>query len=310
MKPLRQAVQEYLALRRSLGFKLRDAEDCLTDFLAYAEQRGVTTITARFAVDWALSKPSARPERAAERLRAVRAFARHHIAVDPAIEVPPSKLLPYRVCRRQPYLYTDDDIRGLLERSLRLPPKDGLRPWTYYCLLGLLSVSGMRLGEVIRLELQDVDLERGVLTVRDSKFGKSRLVPIQASTVAVLSLYRDRREQLLLGRKQLRFFVSGRGTPLVPSCIHRTFYALLAQTGLFSTGTVHRPRLHDMRHRFAVQTLLRWYRTGDDVERRLPELSTYLGHVCVENTYWYLSAYPELMGHAVDRLERRWEVPL
>jgi integrase/recombinase XerD len=308
MKPLRQAVQEYLALRRGLGFKLCDAEHCLRDFLVFAEQRGVSTITTRVAVDWALSKPCARPERAAERLRAVRAFARHHIGTDPATEVPPCKLLPHRVCRRQPYLYTDDEIRRLLERSLRLPPQDGLRPWTYHCLLGLLSVTGMRLGEVIRLEVNDVDLEQDVLTVRDSKFGKSRLIAIQISTRAVLSQYRDRRDQLLQGRPQRRFFVSGRGTPLVPSCIQRTFRTLLDQTKLFVAGAAQRPRMHDMRHRFAVQTLLRWYRAGEDVERRLPELSTYLGHVCIENTYWYLSAYPELMGHAVDRLERRWEV--
>jgi integrase len=308
MKPLRQAVLEYLALRRALGFKLRDAEDCLKDFVAFAEERGITRITTHMALDWALSKPSARPERAAERLRAVRAFARHYIGIDPATEVPPTKLLPHRVRRRQPYLYTDDDVERLLARASCLPPQDGLRPWTYYCLLGLLGVTGMRLGEALRLYVTDVDLDQEVLTVRDSKFGKSRLIPIQASTRAALLQYRDRRDQLLQGHVQRHFFVSGRGTPLIPSCVHRTFYALLAQTGLFVVGDVQRPRLHDLRHRFAVRTLLQWYRNGEDVERRLPELSTYLGHTCIENTYWYLSAYPELMGHAVNRLEHRWEM--
>lgn len=235
MKSLRQAVLEYLALRRALGFKLRDAEDCLKDFVAFAEERGVTRITTRVALDWALSKPSARPERAAERLRAVRAFARHHIGIDPATEVPPAVVAASH--RRQPYLYTDDEVERLLARALCLPPQDGLRPWMYYCLLGLFSVTGMRLGEALRLDVTDVDLDQDVLTVRDSKFGKSRLIPIQASTRAVLLQYRDRRDRLLQGRVQRRFFVSGRGTPLIPSCVHRTFYVLLEQTGLFVVGT-------------------------------------------------------------------------
>ena len=307
MNTLRQAIQDYLALRRSLGFKLLDAEHCLREFVDFAEQQGIVRITTRVALDWALSKASARPERAAERLRAIRAFARHHVGADPATEVPPAKLLPHRVRRRRPYLYTDDEVAHLLERALCLPPQDGLRPWTYHGLLGLLSVTGMRLGEAIRLEDCDVDLDQQLLTVRDSKFGKSRLIPIQTTTCEVLRRYRDRRDRTVRDRSQRRFLVSGRGTPLIPSCIHRTFYALLDQTGLWVAGTPHRPRLHDLRHRFATETLLHWYRAGEDVERLLPQLSTYLGHTCIEHTYWYLSAYPELMGLAVDRLEHRWE---
>lgn len=307
MKPLREAVQDYLALRRSLGFKLRASQDSLTEFVAFLEQREVTRITTAIALEWALRKPQTRPGRAADRLRHIRGFARHHLASDPTTEIPPVGLLPSRLRRRQPYLYSDDQVARLLACALKLPPRDGLRPWTYHCFLGLLSVTGLRLGEAIRLELGDVDLDQGVLTIRQTKFGKSRLVPVDDTTKTELARYRARRDRLLRGRPQRRFFVSCRGTPLDPGSIHRTFYQLLDQAGVHAPANAPRPRLHDLRHRFALQALLRWYRTGDDVERRLPMLSTYLGHVCIENTYWYLSACPELMGHALARLELRWE---
>lgn len=308
MSTLKQSVHDYLALRRSLGFKLRAAEDALAEFVVFAEQRGITRITAAIAVEWALSRSSTRPGSAADRLRHVRGFARHHLASDPATEIPPVDLLPSRLRRRQPYLYSDDEVSRLLACSLNLPPADGLRPWTYHCFLGLLAATGLRLGEAIRLNVGDVDLEQGVLTIRQTKFGKSRLVPVDTSTVAALNGYQTRRKRLLRGRPQRRFFVSGKGTPLDPGSIHRTFYALLDQAAVHAPANAPRPRLHDLRHRFAIQALLRWYRAGDEVGRRLPVLSTYLGHVCIENTYWYLSACPELMGHALTRLEQRWEV--
>lgn len=307
MNSLGQAIQDYLALRRSLGFKLRDAGICLKKFAAFMEARGAQHITTTLALEWSTQSSSAQPATCAQRLCHVRGFARHHQASDPQTEIPPPELLPFHPQRARPYLYSDEDIARLLQGALDLPAAGGLRPWTYYCLLGLLSVAGLRIGEAIRLQATDVDLNADVLTVRGTKFGKSRLVPIHASTRTILEEYRLRRERLLAGRTASAFFITRYGHALDIGDIHRTFYRLSRQIGLRGETASQGPRLHDFRHRFAVQTLLRWYRSGEDVERRLPVLSTYLGHVHVADTYWYLSACPELMGLAVARLEQRWE---
>lgn len=307
MIPLRQAIQAYLDLRRSLGFKLRDAGLCLAKFAAFMEARDAPHVTTSLALAWVRQWPSAQLSTWAQRLGYVRGFARYHVANDPQTEIPPPGLLPFRPHRARPYLYSDEDIARLLQGALDLPPAGGLRPWTYYCLLGLLSVTGLRIGEAIRLKAEEVDLIDGVLTVRGTKFGKSRLVPIHRSTQEVLEQYRVRRERFLAGCAAPTFFITRRGNHLDIGDIHRTFYLLSRQIGLRGATASHGPRLHDFRHRFAVQTLLRWYRSGEDVERRLPVLSTYLGHVHVADTYWYLSACPELMGWAVTRLEQRWE---
>jgi integrase len=172
--------------------------------------------------------------------------------------------------------------------------------------LGLLAVAGLRISEARNLQTEDVDLEEGVLTIRGAKFGKSRLVPIHPSTRKVLSDYASRRDHCL-PKRPATFFVSGRGTRLDGAEIRRTFYFLSRQIGLRGLSDSHGPRLHDFRHRFAVETLVQWYRSGQDVERRMPVLSTYLGHVHVADTYWYLSACPELMGLAVKRFEDYWE---
>jgi integrase len=262
------------------------------------------------ALDWAQQSPSMQPATCAQRLGYVRGFARYHVARDPQTEIPPEGLLPFRPSRAQPYLYSEEDIAGLLQCALELPTAGGLRPWTYHCLLGLLSVTGLRIGEAIRLKAEDVDLQAGLLTVRGTKFGKSRLITIHPSTGEVLEQYRARRETFLAGRAASTFFITRRGNHLDIGDVHRTFYQLSRRLGLRGATASHGPRLHDFRHRFAVQTLLRWYRSGEDVERRMPVLSTYLGHVHVADTYWYLSACPELMGLAVARLEQSWgELP-
>ena len=310
MTPINQSIQDYLALRRNLGFKLRDAGLCLAKFAMFLEVRSAAHITVALALEWAQQSPSAQPATCAMRLGYVRGFARYHVASDPQTEIPPAGLLPFRPSRAQPYLYSDKDIAGLLQCALDLPTAGGLRPWTYHCLLGLLSVTGLRIGEAIRLKAEDVDLQAGVLTVRGTKFGKSRLVTIHPSTGEVLEQYRARRERFLAGSTASTFFITSRGNHLDIGDIHRTFYQLSRHLGLRGATASHGPRLHDFRHRFAVQTLLRWYRSGEDVERRLPVLSTYLGHVHVADTYWYLSACPELMGLTVARLEQRWgELP-
>lgn len=310
MNTLREAVADYLALRRSLGFNLRDAGIGLMDFVSFLDQRGACHITTPLALEWAQLPSSTHPAEWTRRLSYVRGFARHRSATDARTEIPPAGLLVHRPARARPYLYTDEEIERLLTAAQQLTPGGGLQGWTYYCLLGLLSVAGLRISEALGLKLEDVDLREGILTVRGTKFGKSRLVPLHSSTQQVLCDYKLRRDRFLAGRDADYFFISRKGTRLDGARVRHTFYRLSRQTGLRRPGSSHGPRLHDFRHRFAVETLLRWYRGGEDVERRLPVLSTYLGHVHVADTYWYLTACPELMGLAVKRLEQRWEVKL
>lgn len=308
MNTLRQAVQEYLTMRRSLGYKLQGAGKKLLDFATFMEQHRAPYITHSLALAWAKKPSDVRPGEWARRLSYVRGFARHRSATDPRTQIPPAGLLPYRPKRAQPYLYSDEEIKELLRAALKLPAKSGLRPWTYHCLFGLLSVTGLRVSEAQNLELQDVDLRAGVLTIRGAKFGKSRLVPLHASTRRVLADYMARRERMWANRPVSSYlFVSSWGNRLDGGDIRRTFYALSRQIGLRGPSDSHGPRLHDMRHGFASKTLLSWYRAGENAERRLPILSAYLGHVHWSDTFWYLSALPELMHEAMSRLERRWE---
>ncbi|MFY9327076.1 MAG: tyrosine-type recombinase/integrase [Georgfuchsia sp.] len=310
MNTLRQAVQEYLTLRRGLGFKLHDAGNGLLDFVTFMEQHRATYITQALALAWAQQPLNVQPAHWAQRLSFVRGFARHRSATDPRTQIPPQGLLPFQPQRARPYLYSDDEIQRLLRAALDMPCRyegDELRPWTYCCLFGLLSVSGLRLGEARNLELQDVDLEAAVLTIRGAKLGKSRLVPVHASTCKVLADYIARRKRHWANRPVSSYlFVSTWGNRLDSGDIHRTFYALSRQIGLRGVADSHGPRLHDMRHRFATNTLVMWYRSNLDPERRLPILSAYLGHVHVADTQWYLSASPELMREAMRRLEHRW----
>ena len=306
MTSWRKAVEDYVGLRRSLGFKLLEAKVRLIQFASFLEQRRAASITIPLTMEWAQQNKTARPAEWARRLTFVRGFARHWSAHDSQTEVPPCGLLPHRPGRARPYLYSNDEVRKLLQAARQLPSTHGLRGPTYHCLLGLLAVAGLRISEARNLQTEDVDLQEGILTIRGTKFGKSRLVPIHPSTRTALANYASRRDRFL-ARRPATFFVSGRGTRLDGGEIRRTFYSLSRQIGLRGATDSHGPRLHDFRHRFAVETLIQWYRSGQDVERRLPILSTYLGHVHVADTYWYLSACPELMGLAVKRFEDFWE---
>jgi integrase/recombinase XerD len=307
MNTLRQALHEYLAMRRSLGFKLQRVAPRLLDFVSFIEQQHASYITVPLALAWAKRPVNAQASTWAQHLSYVRLFARYRRATDPRTQIPPNELLPFRPKRAWPYLYSDREICDLLGAALSLP-RTGLRPWTYYCLLGLLSVSGLRVGETQNLQLQDVDLKQRVLTIRSAKFGRDRLVPLHSSTCRVLALYLARRQNMWTTRSTSPYlFLSTRGNRLDDGDIRRTFHALSRKVGLRGPTDRHGPRLHDMRHRFASRTLLRWYQAGVDPERRLPVLSTYLGHVHWSDTYWYLSAQPELMSEAMARLERRWE---
>jgi integrase len=239
------------------------------------------------------------------RLTIVRGFAKYLSAFDARSEVPPPDLVRRWSHRARPYLYTDTEIQNLLEASLTRS-KERFNNRTYYCLFGLLAVSGMRVGEAIRLTVNDVHLDTGLLTINKTKFGKSRVIPLHPTTRLALREYKNQREGLLNGRRVDPFFVSKHGTPLFHAEINRVFNMLSLRTGLRQKGASRGPRLHDFRHRFAIWTLLNWYRAGENVERLLPVLSTYLGHTRVTDTYWYLSACPELNELAVQRLEARW----
>lgn len=311
MNTLREAVRTYLEMRRGLGYKLRDASIALIDFVDFLEKNHVSYITQSLALEWAQQPSNTQPAHWAQRLTFVRGFARYRSATDPRTQIPSQGLLPFQPKRARPFLYTDDNIRSLLHAALRMEcryQRGELRPWVYYCLFGLLSVSGLRLGEACNLELQDVDLKAAVLTIRCAKFGKDRFVPLHRSTCTVLAKYIAKRRRHWEGRAVSSFlFVSSWGNRLDSGDIHRTFYVLSRQIGLRGEGDRYGPRIHDLRHRFATMTLFQWYSSGEDVERRLPFLSAYLGHVHIKDTFWYLSAWPELMQQAMVRLERCWE---
>jgi integrase len=306
MTTLRLALERYLSMRQGLGYKYRDQARRLREFVSFMEARKTRTITAKLALAWATLPPRSQVS-SARRLNEVRRFARHVASIDPKTEMPPKGIFPQRR-RPKPYLYSDAEIDALLAAALALPPTDGLRRWTYHHLFGLFAVTGMRLSEAIGLHRDDVDLEAGVLTIRQSKFGKSRLVPLHPTTSAALRSYAERRDRHLGSRCGPHFFVAERGGRLLKEYVHRVFWRLSREIGLRRPGDSSGPRVHDLRHSFAIRTLLDWYREGTNIEKSLPVLSTYLGHTCVQDTYWYLSAYPGLMQEAVRRLDRRWEV--
>jgi integrase len=304
MSDLQTALQEYLSIRRQLGFKLRDEETILSKFVRFLEQEGASFITRDMALRWAMQPKDVLPAWWARRLRIVRLFAQYQSAADPRTEIPPQGLLPYRYHRQAPYIYNDEEIKRLLEAAKQLPSKKGLRPYTYYTLFGLLAVTGMRMSESVGLQCKDVDLTQGILTIVQTKFGKSRRVPLHPSTQRVLQQYECQRNRICPNPQDTNFFVSDHGTRLTGWNVRNTFVKLSRQIGLRGPLASHGPRLHDLRHGFAVRTILNWYREDIDVERQLPKLSTYLGHTHVNDTYWYLSAVPELMQLAIKRMEK------
>jgi integrase len=301
---LLKAVENYLSLRRRLGYKLKDSGTHLHDFVSFLERHGASHITTELALRWAMQPRNAQPAQWAARLRTVRIFAQHHSASDPRTEIPSPGLLPYRPRRKQPYIYSTIEIRRLMAATRDLHSATGLRPWTYSTLLGLLAVTGLRISEALGLNQEDVDLPQCVLTIRSTKFNKTRLVPVHSTTRDALRLYARRRDRTYPRSKTPSFFISEWGTRLEKSCVSRTFYRLSRWVGLRGPTDQHGPRLHDFRHGFVVRTVLRWYREGVVVEPRMPALSTYVGHGHVSDTYWYLSSVPELLHLAAARLDR------
>jgi integrase/recombinase XerD len=305
MSALAEHAQNYLQVRRALGFKLVGEGRLLAEFVAFADAAGQRTVTTSIALEWARRPTSGGPNYLSRRLRAVRGFARYLKALDPACEVPPLELLPANKYRPAPYLYSEEEILALMAAARRLRPP--LRAATFETLIGLLACTGLRIGEAIGLDRDDVDPDHRVLIVRDSKFGKSREVLLHESTVRALDDYAQRRDQLCPDTRERSFFITTRGTRLAHPTVYVPFRALLEQAGVKHPSPTRRVRIHDLRHSFAVKTLLGWYRDGADVAAWMPLLSTYLGHVDPTATYWYLSAAPELLALAARRLEQATE---
>jgi integrase len=298
---LRARAEEYLAMRRALGFKLESWGPRLMSFVRFCEDRDATAVTTDLAVDWATSTASEHEAYQARRLDVVRIFARHLQPLDPATEVPPGDVLDRRQCRIPPYLYSPKEVTALMSVARTLRP--AFRAVTWRTLIGLLAVTGMRQGEACCLGRDEVDLETGTLLILDSKFGKSRQVFLHPTAITALRAYEQARDRAFPEPEAGTFLVNSRGGPLDGGNIQHTFAALVAAAGIQAPPGQRAPRLHDLRHAFTVATMLDWYRDGGDVQGRLPLLSTWLGHVDPKSTYWYLQAVPELLALAAGRLE-------
>jgi integrase len=303
MIALRSALSDYLAMRRALGYKLRRTEKLLLQFIEYVESMGEDGITTDLALNWATLPAGGDVSWWSGRLAVARKFAAFVNTLDPKVEVPPADLLPGRKSRRAvPYLYSDSDLAALLEAATIFPSP--LRVLTCQTWVQLLAVTGMRVGEAIRLDRKDVDFDEGVISIWMSKFGKSRELPLHASTLDALRAYLQERDRLLPNPSSPSLFISSAGTRLLYCNMSWDFIRLVRTAGLRPRSKDCRPRIHDLRHTFAVRTIIDAYRIDANVGARLALLSTYLGHVHPANTYWYLSAAPELLALAGERLER------
>ena len=300
MSNLHPILRDYLSLRRSLGFKLEREGSLLPDFVAFLEASGSPVITSALALAWAMQSAAATPHWWAARLSMVRTFARYVHTLDPKTEIPPHDALPRTRSRPQPYIYADAEVAELMAATQHI--QDPFRALTCRTLIGLLASTGMRVGEAIDLDQTDLDPKEGVITVRNGKFGKSREVPLHPMTLDALGDYPCQRNRRFPRPQSPAFFLSLAGRRLIYQNVHLTFLRLVHQAGL-AHQKPRRPRIHDLRHTFAVRTLIDWHQAGRDVERQLPLLSTYLGHTSPSCTYWYLSAVPELLGATVGRLE-------
>jgi len=306
MSALSERADDYLRLRRSLGHDLAEAHRLLPRFIAYLDAIGADTVTIEAALAWA-QQPDVDPATTVwpRRMTVARGFARHMAGINARTEVPPLGLIPMRQRWRPPFIYSSADVAALMAqaRSIRwrLPAA------THETLIGLLAATGMRVSEALRLDRSDINWADGVLLIRESKFGKSRQVPVLACTLAALARYAAVRDELCEEPATPSVLVSVRSTRLIYPVVQQVFDHLRTATGI-GTGSPSRPRVHDLRHTFAVRTLVGWYRAGEDVEARIPLLSTYLGHRDPRSTYWYLSAAPELLALAAGRLELSREV--
>lgn len=306
MTTLREALSDYLQIRRQLGFDMPQDGRLLEGFVGFLERAGADRITTELALAWSRTPADAHPHYWRQRLGVARGFARHLATIDPASEIPSRDLLPATRSRIAPYIYTEAEIAALLAAARQLKPQ--LRAARHETLIGLLAITGMRPGEALALDRTDVDLRHGAVHVRAGKQKKQREVPLHQSTISALREYARQRDAHFPTPTTPAFFISARGRRLARSELNQTFTKLVREVGLEGRGARARPRPHDLRHAFAVRTLLDWYRAGEDIDRRMPLLSTYLGHVDPASTYWYLEAVPELLELISRRLEQLPEV--
>lgn len=302
MSGLHEHVDEYLRLRRALGFKLKEEERYLGQLVAHLEDAGAETVTSELAIRWARLPVGVHPNQWAKRLRVARGFAAYLHTIDPRTEIPPPDVFPHRRQRATPYLFSQQDISRLLAEARRL--RHPMRAASYEALFGLLAVSGMRIGEALALEREDVNLDAGVITIRKAKGDRARLVPLHPTAIEALSRYAAVRDRLCPTPCSRAFFLSSAGTPVLAVSLRATFREIMTRIGVRTEDV--RPRIHDLRHRYSVQTLIDWHRSAVNIDEHIPTLSTYLGHVSPADTYWYLSASPELMALAADRLADRF----
>ncbi len=302
MSSLREALADYLRVRRRLGFEMPQDGRLLEGFVAFLEHAGAERITTELALTWARQPVHAHPHRWRQRLSVARGFARHLATIDPASEIPSSDLLPGTRQRLAPHIYSDAEIVALMAAARGLKPP--LRAARHETLIGLLAVTGMRPGEAIGLDRADVDLRRGVVHVRAGKQRKQREVPLHESTTGALGAYARQRDARFPSPSTPAFFIGARGRRMGREELNRTFILLLDQAGVEGRGARRRPRPHDLRHSLAVRTLIDWHHAGEDIDRRMPLLSALLGHVDPASTWWYLEAVPELMALVSQRLER------
>jgi integrase len=304
---LHDSLTEYLATRRALGTQLAWPESSLRKFVDFVDAEGAEFVTTKLALRWALLPVGVQRATHARRLAIVRAFAVWLQATDTRTQVPPQGLLPARFRRPAPHIYAADEIAALMAAAGQLRSASGLRGATFKTLIALLASTGLRPGEALRLEVGDVDLVGGVLTIRESKFGKSRFVPVEDSAREALAAYATFRDKVRPHRETPAFLVTERGSRLRAYTARRTFAKLCKAVGLRASGNPRHsgrgPRLQDMRHSFATHRLIVWYGAGLDVGRLMPRLATYLGHVSTVETYWYIQAVPQLLRLATERLE-------
>jgi integrase/recombinase XerD len=300
MTTMHQRAAGYLAMRRALGHRLDCQGRLLLDFASAMDRAGQTQLTAAAALDWAASSAEAGPVTRRQRLSVVRCFARHLAALDPSCEVPPPGLLRAPARRPAPYLYSPQEISALITAAGTLNPP--VRAATCQALISLLAATGMRISEALTMTRDDAGLNAGVLRVT-GKYRKVRLIPLHPSMTAALAAYAAVRDQHCPHPQASTFFIASTGRALHPNIARATFWQLLDRAGIQAPPGRPRPRVHDLRHSFAVATYLRWYRDGADVNAMAPVLSAYMGHRCPSDTYWYLSAAPELLALAAQRLE-------
>lgn len=302
MKSLKDGLEAYLKDRRNAGFKLRSEGLILKHFVSFLDEHEITHITVKLAVEFAVSNPNVSPERHAQKLSAIRQFAKYWSTEDSKTEIPPKNVLPYSYKRKAPYIYDDDEIISLLTCSNGGQPNDRFDQHVYFVLFGLLAVTGMRLSEALNLECNEVNFQDQIITICKSKFQKSRCIPLHKTTMDVLQTFSAYRDHCFPNHTKRQFFIDCHGNPLKAEHVRYIFRKRASKINFSASKKGRNPRIMDLRHTFSVKTLLLWYKSDiNNIDSYLPLLSTYLGHVSPTNTYWYLTETPQLLHFVMAR---------